>query len=201
MNILHKFLIDIIVFFKNILKKSDYKIVSRELEYWVEHGKDFVTNDTFWEGQSEEWEDGVESYAVSLREDEAIPPPPDVVSKVLVRVKYWYNNTIYKYITYNREHAWPPGVKKGMKFSIPLSSAKLLNVHGIPVKDLLNKIKRYAGPSGDFYDGEKIKISDMLYYDEETLKNSFPKIQIKNIFGVSKMVSTVDGYITDLRLP
>jgi hypothetical protein len=69
-----------------------------------------------------------------------------------------------------------------------------------PVKDILNKIRRYSGPRKDFHN-EKIKISDMLYYDIETLENDFPKIKLKNVFGISKTVSTVDGYVTDLRVP
>ena len=35
----------------------------------------------------------------------------------------------------------------------------------------------------------------------ETLKNDFPKIKLKNALGMTKYVSTVDGYITDLRVP
>jgi len=89
---------------------------------------------------------------------------------------------------------------KGVHFNIPLQSAQLLDANGEPVKDLLAKIKRYAGPNCDFH-GEKIKISDMLYYDEDTLKTLYPKIVVKNIFGLSKTVSTTDGYISDLRIP
>lgn len=202
MNVLHKFLINIICFFKNILKKHDYTIISRELEYWVEHGEDYITDDeTFWEEQSNEWDGETDAYIVSLTGDEKVPPPPDVVTKMLFRVKYWYNNHVYKYLTYDRDYKWPPHTNKSMRFNIPLLSAKLLNAEGTPVKDILGKIKRYAGPRGDFYEGEKIKIADMLYYDEETLKEMFPKILIRNIFGKEKVVSTVDGYITDLHVP
>ena len=35
----------------------------------------------------------------------------------------------------------------------------------------------------------------------ETLKNDFPKIKLKNALGMTKYVSTVDGCITDLRVP
>tara|TARA_B100000287_G_C20082763_1_gene563041 strand:- start:185 stop:448 length:264 start_codon:yes stop_codon:yes gene_type:complete len=84
-----------------------------------------------------------------------------------------------------------------MIFNIPLVSAHLLNDEGKPVKDILRKIKRYAGPRGDFH-GEKVKISDMLYYDMETLKTMYPAIKIRNVFGETKTVNTIDGYITDL---
>jgi hypothetical protein len=74
-------------------------------------------------------------------------------------------------------------------------------VGGTPVKDILDKIKRYAGPRGDFYGGQRIKIGEMFYYDEETLKELYPKIILKNVFGITKTVCTTDGYINDLRIP
>lgn len=197
MNFVHKFLINIICFIKSLLKKPDYKIISRELEYWVNGDEDYVTANTFWEDQSEEWDDDAETYAVTLDEHVEIPKPPDVVTKMLFRIKYWHNNRMYKYLTYDRNYEWPPKTEKGMRFSIPLVSAQLLDKDGYPVKDILGKIKRYLGPHAS----EKVKIADMLYYDEETLKNSFPKIELKNLLGTKKLVSTVDGYITDLQIP
>ena len=41
----------------------------------------------------------------------------------------------------------------------------------------------------------------MLFYDIDTLENEFPKIKLKSAIGTTKIVSTVDGYITDLRVP
>lgn len=197
MNIIHKFLINIYCFIKGFIKKPDYKIISRNLEYWLEDAHDgYVTTDDFWDEQSDEWDESTESCLVELQGVEKVPKPPDVVTKMLFRVKYWYNNKVYKYLTYDREYVWPPKHERGMRFHIPLISAQLLNKDGRPVKNLLEKINRYLGP----HKIEKIKISDMLYYDEETLKESFPKIQLRNILGVKKVVSTTDGYITDLRI-
>ena len=192
MNFIRKFLIDVICFIKSLLKKHDYRIISRELEYWVKPNEDYVTSNTFWEKMSGEWDDVTETYAVTLKADEKVPEPPDVVTKLLFRVKYWYNNHVYKYLTYDRNYVWPP--KSEIRFTVPLMSAQLLDKDGHPVKDVLGKIRRYKG-------SERVKISDMLYYDEETLKESLPKIQLKNILGVKKTVSTVDGYITDLQIP
>jgi hypothetical protein len=175
-----------------LLKKSDYRIISRELEYWVKPNEEYVTSNSFWEELSGEWDDETETYAVTLTEDEEVPEPPDVVTKMLFRVKYWYNNNVYKYLTYDRNYTWPP--KCELRFTVPLMSAQLLDKDGHPVKDVLGKIRRYRG-------SERVKIADMLYYDEDTLKTSFPKIQLKNILGVKKTVSTVDGYITDLQIP
>ena len=194
MNFLLKFLIDIILYFKNMLKAPDYSIISRELEYWVkknDDGEEHVPG-TFWRRQMDEWDGETETYAVDLDEDECVPEPPDAVSKTVFRVKYWLNNRIHKYLTYDRNYKWPP--KEDLRFCIPLMSAKLLDQHGKPVKDILDKVRRYRG-------SEKVKIADMFYYDDETLKNELPKIELTNILGQKKIISTVDGYVTDLQLP
>lgn len=193
MELLGNFLINLILFFK----RPDYKIVERSIEYWVDHEKDFVTHDDFWERESEGWDRHTDTYYRKLEGDQTVPPPPEVVTKVLVRVKFWYNNRIYKYLSYDHDHSWPPVVERGVHFNIPLTSAQLLDEEGAPVKDVLAKIRRYAGPSGDFYGDEKIDIADMLYYEQ----GLYPKILLKNIFGLSKTVSTSDGYISDLRIP
>lgn len=190
MNVLGNLLIRLSLLFK----RPDYKVIDRSMEYWVDHEKDFVTHDDFWERESEGWDRGTDTYYRQLG-DQKVPRPPDVVTKVLIRIKYWYNNRIYKYLTYDLDHAWPPVVERGVHFNMPLSSAQLLDVDGRPVKDLLDKIRRYRGPSGT--DGQKVAIADMLYYEQ----GLYPKIVLKNILGLSKTVSTSDGYITDLQVP
>lgn len=107
---------------------------------------------------------------------------------------------MYKYLVNDLDHKWPPENISGVIFNIPIVTAVLLDSDDKPVKDLLNKIKRYAGPRCNFH-GQKVKISDMLYYDDETLELEYPSIKIKNAIGMVKKVSTVDGYITDLRIP
>jgi len=201
MNIILNFLIDIISYFKNFFKEKDYKIHSRSLEYFIDHKKDFTIDGVFWENEYDKWCDNVDNYYVDLIDDSyARDPLPENVTKCIIRTKYWYNNKIYKYISYDIKHVWPPKNEKCINFSLPLVSAQLLNDKNIPVKDILNKINRYAGHRKDF-NGNKIKISDMLYYDEETLKNDLPKIKLVNILKMEKIVSTVDGYITDLQIP
>jgi len=44
----------------------------------------------------------------SLDMNTKIPKPPDAVDEIIIRVKYWYNNKIYKYMTYNVDYVWPP---------------------------------------------------------------------------------------------
>jgi|TARA_B110000008_G_scaffold256921_1_gene274713 hypothetical protein len=86
-----------------------------------------------------------------------------------------------------------------MIFNLPLSSAVLLDEGDKPVKDLLCKISRYAGPFSDFYN-EKIEIKDMFWYEDSTYEK-FPKIKIKNIVGMNKTIDVKTGYISDLHLP
>jgi hypothetical protein len=67
-----------------------------------------------------------------------------------------------------------------------------------PVRDITSKVKRYAGPRGDF-EGSEVRIRDLLFYDEDTLNKSYPKIQITNALGMKKVISTLTGTTTDFR--
>ena len=186
---------------KSINTKPDYKIADTSMEYFLDTTKTPTELDDFWKEERDEWDEETESYFKTLNFTEyKNTSVPENVTKTLVRIKYWYNDTMYKYLTYNMNHEWPPERKSGVVFNIPIVSAQLLDSDDKPVKDLLNKIKRYAGPRGDFHD-QKVKISDMLYYDLETLETEFPKIKLKNALGMIKYVNTLDGYVTDLRVP
>ena len=189
---------------KSIVSVPDYKIIDTSMEYFLDTNMKIPLPeelDEFWGKESEEWDEETESFFKTLNfTDYKNTKIPENVTKTLVRVKYWYDNKVYKYLTYDMNHPWPPPQENGFMFNIPIVSAVLLDSDDKPVKDILNKIRRYSGPRKDFHN-EKIKISDMLYYDIETLENDFPKIKLKNVFGISKTVSTVDGYVTDLRVP
>ena len=188
---------------KTIFSVPDYKIVDESMEYFLDNTKTpFLSDlDEFWNEESNEWDEETESYYKVLdSKNYKNTEIPENVTKTVVRIKYWYNNIMYKYLTYDMNHEWPPERKNGIIFNIPIVSAVLLDSDDKPVKDLLNKVRRYAGPRSDFHNNE-VKICDMLYYDMETLKNDFPKIKLKNALGMTKYVSTVDGYITDLRVP
>lgn len=202
--LLRSLLINTIYTLKNVLNflfnKHDFTIVDRYVEYYVDHTKEYETSEPFWESERDQIEPSTASYIGRLDMTEKIPPPPDAIDRFIIRVKFWYNNKIYKFLTCNTEYTWPPTKSKVMSFHIPLSSAQLLDTGDKPVKDILEKIRRYAGPFSDFY-GEKMKISDMFYYDESFIATMYPKIKIKNCFGMMKTVDTATGYLTDLQLP
>ena len=188
---------------QSLFSTPDYRITDTSLEYFLDTSKTPIPEelDDFWYEESDVWDDETESVFKTLNSIEYKNTKiPENVTKTAVRVKYWYNNTIYKYLTYNMDHPWPPPRKSGIVFNIPIVSAVLLDSDDKPIKDILNKIKRYAGPRKDFHN-ENVKISDMLYYDIDTLKNNFPKIKLTSAIGGTKVVSTVDGYITDLQVP
>ena len=204
---LFNLLTDIIIKIYDILKyfvsMPDYRISQHSMEYFLKDTRPPMDiHDEFWEKESKEWESGVESYFVDVSDTDIKSSDniPDNVSKTINRVKYWYNDKLYKYITYDTKVTWPPKETSGMTFNMPLISAHLIDQDDKPMKDVLNKIKRYAGPRGNFH-GQEVKISDMLYYDIETLKKFYPKIKLKNVLGLTKIVSTTEDCITDLRIP
>lgn len=197
-NLLTNVIIWIYDTYKNFVSIPNHRIMHSSMEYFINTDTDYSAKGKFWEDESNKW-DGLfhEHYVESKDMCYRGHKTPENVNKTIIRIKYWYNDKLYKYLTYNTGHAWPPEQCKDMVFSVPLVSAHLVDTNDKPVKDVLGKIKRYAGPRGDFH-GEKVKISDMLYYDIETLKTMYPYIRLKNVFGKTKNVSTVDGYITDL---
>ena len=219
MKLLHKFLINVIYGIKKVMHfvfaKRDYAINDVYIEYFVDHSKDFSietmeTSDhhPLWINQSYEIHPSTTSYVIdetdlaraNIAIGDPIPTPPEAVTKIIIRISYWYENRMYKYLTYNHNYTWPPKKATTMSFNIPLSSAQLLDCDDKPVKDVLEKIRRYAGPNSDFY-GEKVLVKDMLFYNEDRLKNELPRIKLKNCFGMMKTVDTISGFMSDLRLP
>lgn len=201
LNLLTNVIVWVHMTLKNIFSKPDHEIIDCSMEYQVNNEKTPSELDEFWEDEFEEWDGETEHFYKNLMNTNYKNTQiPGNIKKTVVRLKYWYNDKMYKYLTYDMGHAWPPQTSNGISFNIPIVSAHLLDSYDKPVKDLLNKIKRYAGPRFDFH-GEKVKISDMLYYDDETLEQDFPTIRLRNALGMVKHVSTVDGYVTDLRVP
>lgn len=186
--------------YKNFVSIPNHRILHSSMEYFIDTDKDYSVEGQFWENESKNWDGLFEEHYVEPKDMAyRCEDTPANVNKTIVRIKYWYNDKLYKYLTYNTGHEWPPKESKDIVFNIPLVSANLVDTDDKPVKDVLGKIKRYAGPRGDFH-GEKVKISDMLYYDIDTLKTMYPAIKLKNVFGKVKTVSTITGYITDLTV-
>lgn len=189
--------------YRRIIDKPDFKIESRSLEYSVDHGKGYqVKTGGFWDEESKSWNDQMlNEYWVDVTgvpyHQEAIP---ENVYNIILRIRYWYGNKQYKFITKKVDVDWPVILHNGISFSIPLVSVTLLDHNNKPVRDITSKIKKYAGPKSDFH-GEDVPIRDMLRYDHTDLKEKYPKIKLVNAIGMSKIVSSYDDEIKSLRIP
>ena len=184
--------------YKNFVSIPDHRIQHAFMEYFTNNKNSCDVDDPFWKSEADKWDVLFDEHYVALDDTSyQVGDVPERVEKAIIRIKYWYNDKLYKYLTYDTKHEWPPKQGKDIVFNVPLVSAHLVDADDKPVKDILGKVKRYAGPRGDFH-GEKVKISDMLYYDMDTLKTMYPAIKLRNIFGKVKIVSTITGYVTDL---
>jgi len=125
---------------------------------------------------------------------------PQNVTKTIFRVHYWYNDERYKYISYNPDFPWPPKNNNSVTFTLPIVSAALVDEDDKPIRDVSRKIRRYAGPLGDFL-GSDVALRDLLMYDEDVLKREYPKLQITNALGMKKTVSTLHATTATLRSP
>ena len=100
---------------KTVFSVKDYKIVDESMEYFLDNTKTpFLGDlDDFWNEESEEWDGETESYYKVLdSKNYKNTEIPENVTKTVVRVKYWCNNIMYKYLTYDMNHEWPPERKK-----------------------------------------------------------------------------------------
>lgn len=196
MRFIRNLLINIISKVRDIFSVKDYTIVEKSIEYKINQNKNFEIDDDYWEKEYDNWEEGVDWYFDDSGKYRGTKVPENV-EKIIIRIKYWCNNRIYKYITNDINHPWPPKEPEGIVVHIPLTSARLMDHDDKPIKDLMNKIEKYGGPRKDFH-GEKVKIADVLYYTEDDIP---PRIKITNILGMTKIVDTKNGFFNDLRIP
>lgn len=188
--------------YRNFFAIRDYAVSKIFLEYAIDRERKYEIEDQFWADEERYWDDEDEFYIdITGRPFQYTDIPQNVV-RTICRVAYWYGGQRYKYCTYDMDFAWPPVGKGGdsMKFTLPLVSAVLVDEDDKPKRDVTRKIKRYAGPMGDFH-GERVRLRDLLYYDDETLEREYPKIQVTNALGLKKVIPTTTGYTTDLRMP
>ena len=198
---LFKLLSNVLYYYKNLVTPSDYSIISEELEYKIDYRMKYETKDLFWEGESKDW-DGIldEFHCYVTGKPFRDTFVPQNVKDLKVRIKYWYDGKVYKSISNNIN--FKPGEVEdvGMVFTIPLSSAWIVDHDDKPQVDITKKVKRYTGPRNDFH-SEKIALKDFLYYTDKTLKKEFPKIIISNSLGMKKTLLTTEDFTTDLRIP
>ena len=197
-----KLLSTLYLFYKQIITPRDYSIISEELEYEIDHDMKYQIEDDFWLEESKDWEDGIlDSYYVNVTGKKFRNTVlPQNVTQTILRVRYYFNGKEYTAIS--NDLNFKPGKDEdtSMHFSIPLSSAWIVDHDDKPMRNITEKVKRYSGPRNDFH-GQKVPLEHFLYYDRETLEDTFPKIVLSNTLGMKKTLSTLDDFTTDLQIP
>jgi hypothetical protein len=199
---LTKLLSTIFFFYKYITTPRDYSIISEELEYTIDHDLDYLIEDDFWMDESKDWEDGIldEYYTNVTGKKFRHTIVPQNVKNVILRVKYYFNGKRYTAISNNINFKPGESEDTAMHFSIPLSSAWIVDHDDKPMRDITEKVKRYSGPRNDFH-GQKVPLKDFLFYEKDVLKDRFPKIILSNTLGMKKTLSTLDDFTTNLQIP
>lgn len=198
---LFSLLSSVIFLWKKLTTPRDYTILQEELEYTVDYNLNYRVEDDFWEMESKDWDGILDTFYVdSTGQDFRYTAIPQCVDHLVLRIKYYYNGRVYSVITQDLNYVPGENESSSMHFSIPLTSAWLVDHDDKPKLNLLHAIKRYSGPRGDWH-GEAVPLKYFLYYTEEHLKSRFPKIILTNGLGMKKLVSTIDDYTINLQIP
>ena len=199
---LTKLLSTIFFFYKYLTTPRDYSIISEEVEYAVDHDMKYQIEDDFWLNESKDWEDRIldEYYVNATGKNFRHTMIPQNVKWIILRVRYYFNGKQYTAISNDLNFKPGESEDNAMHFSIPLSSAWIVDHDDKPMRNITEKVKRYSGPRNDFH-GQRVPLKDFLFYDEETLKEKFPKIVLTNSLGVKKTLSTLDDFTTNLQIP
>jgi len=196
-----KLLSTVIFWYKKLTTYPDYHIISEELEYKIDYRIKYQIEDEFWKNESKDW-DGVldEFYVLVSGKNFRNTIVPQNVKKLILRVKYLYGGKIYKAVSTNINFKPGQVVEEGMKFSIPISSAWIVDHDDKPQINITEKVKRYTGPRNDFH-GESVPLQDFLYYTTKMLQKKYPKVLLLNTIGMKKILLTREDLTTDLRIP
>jgi hypothetical protein len=197
-----KLLSSIFFFYKYLVTPRDYTVISEELEYAIDPDMKYMVEDDFWLEESKDWEDGIlsEYYSIVTGKKFRDTIIPQNVKYTILRVKYYFNGKRYTAISNDINFKAGYDESTAMHFSIPLSSAWVVDHDDKPVRDITEKVKRYSGPRNDFH-GQKVPLEHFLFYDIGTLKDGFPKITLSNTLGMKKTISTLDDFTTSLQIP
>lgn len=196
-----KLLSTLYYYYKKFTTPGDYQIISEELEYKVNYDLKYLTEDSFWKRESKDWDYILDYFYVNVTGAQfRNTSVPQNVEHIILRINYYFNGRVYTVVSNNINYRVGPNEESDMKFNIPLSSAWIVDHDDKPVQNITERVRRYAGPNCDFH-GQKVSLEDFLYYEPKYLEERFPKIMLTNGLGMKKIVSTTDGYTTDLRIP
>lgn len=197
-----KLLSTVFFWYKSIVTPRDYKIISEELEYGVDHDLKYHIEDDFWLNESKDWEDETldEFYMEVTGKNFRYTTIPQNVTYTILRVRYYFNG--HEYTAISNDINFKPGESEdsAMHFTIPLSSAWIVDHDDKPMRNITEKVKRYSGPRNDFH-GQKVPLTHFLYYDMGVLEDKLPKIILTNSLGMKKTVSTIKDFTINLQIP
>lgn len=195
-----KLLSTVLYYYKRTTTPQDYTIVSEELEYHIDYRMKYQTEDPFWREESRDW-DGIlhEFHGYVTGKPFRNTIVPQNVKNLVLRITYWYGGKIYKVITKDINYLPRDTDTREMIFTIPLSSAWIVDHDDKPQVNITEKVKRYIGPRNDFH-GQPVPLWEFLYYTKKTLRTRFPKIVLTNSIGMKKVVLTTENFTTDLRI-
>jgi len=199
---LTKLLSTIFFFYKYLTTPRDYSIISEEIEYAIDHDMKYKIEDDFWFKESKDWDDRIldEYYVNATGKNFRHTMIPQNVKWIILRVRYYFNGKQYTAISNDLNFKPGESEDSAMHFSIPLSSAWIVDHDDKPMRNITEKVKRYSGPRNDFH-GQKVSLEHFLYYDRDVLEDRFPKIILANTLGMKKTLSTLDDFTTDLQIP
>ena len=174
------------------LWRPNFKILKAEMEYvHVPVTEDEDDLDELWLPEKKYWSEDEESGSyLNITKQAREGTVGDIVIPIsveqcVVSIWYLYNDKTYKFFTRNLDYKWPPPVPRGMKFTLPIKTAELLDEDLEFVEDVTGKIKKYAGPFNDFFNQEIVP-DDML----GTFRYKF--LKIVNLIGQEYVVAAED---------
>ena len=110
--------------------------------------------------------------------------PPNV-KDIVYTIKYSYNNRTYKYVSNSDVFYWPPRVGP-MSFKMPILEAWCLDEDGNQIRNATKKLKKAAGPVGNFHN-QDVKVMDVVDYD-------YPQLEVTTLLG-SKILHESDSVL------
>ncbi len=179
-------LLSVVLFLSRFITPEKYAIQRVMLEYDTD-GKPCDISSVFWKNEERYWDTEFEENDVNItwmyKNRMSILPYPSCVSNVAFRIAYKHNGELYKYITRDHNHCWPP--KKTPGFHPPIKEAMAF-MFDDTYMDVTKKMKRYAGPNSDFH-GETLHFSDVV--GEQCIS-----VKLTNILGQTTTLKTGDTF-------
>lgn len=171
---------------KYLFEYSDYHVSSVHVNYTADIILEQGEVEKFpqiWKDQSREWVDldgryywdvtGMfRKYGGAFLNNMILTAPP-CVRDIVYTVKYYYRNKPYKYVSGELDFVWPPPPGSSVSFKMPIMEAWCLNSDGRRVRSATKKLKKAAGPQGNFHN-QDVQVMDVVEYD-------YPKLEVRTL--------------------